>query len=179
MSITETGKAINEVLKTYQKMLREISEDEFMQTPVNGGWSRSEVYCHVLQVNISSLLAIEKCLHGKQVTRKYSLPFFTRIVLFLGKFPVLKYKTPEKVAAMVRKISREEARNQLIKFNSRLNELLPKIAKSTADCRVRNPKLGMLNCSQWLRFMEIHTNHHLKQLNRIKKSVEKERAINS
>lgn len=179
MSITETGRSINEVLKIYQKMLRDMSEDEFVQTPAKGGWSRSEVYCHVLQVNISSLLAIEKCLHGKQLVRKYSLPFFTRIVLFLGKFPVVKYKTPEKVAAMVRKISREEARNQLIKFNSRLNELLPKIAKSTTDCRIKNPKLGMLNCSQWLRFMEIHTHHHLKQLSRIKKSIEKEHVVNS
>ncbi|WP_207426457.1 DinB family protein [Pedobacter sp. SYSU D00535] len=171
MSVNDTAKAILKALQEYHELLNSISDEEFLQQPARGGWSCSEVFCHIAQANLGSILAIEKCIHGRASAGKYSVPFITRIILFLGRLPGGKYKAPDTIASMVKKISREEARNQLIKFTGRLKDVTPKIAKASPYCRVKHPRLGMLNSEEWLRFIEIHTKHHLKQVYRVRKSL--------
>lgn len=168
MSDNESGKELLMHLGYYQDLLKTLSEDEFVQSPEDGGWSLSEVYCHIIQVNTRSLLAIEKCMHGKETSTLTSPPFFTRLILFFGKLPPGRHKSPANIGAIVKKQSKEEARNDLIKFIQRLTDVLPKIVKSTSRCQVKHPRLGMLNRSEWLRFMIIHTKHHIKQLKRIR-----------
>jgi hypothetical protein len=69
----------------------------------------------------------------------------------------------------VQKISKEEARNLLIKCRTRVNEMVPLLKDSPENCRMKHPRLGMLNARQWYKFIMIHTKHHIKQLNRIEK----------
>ena len=172
MSVSTTTKSILAAIETYYDFLGKVEEDEFQQSPAEEVWSYSEVFSHIIQANLRSLLAIQKCIYGKSPSRS-SLSIVSRAVLFFGKFPPVKLKTPESLAALVKKITREEARNDLIKLKTKVLELAPKVSKCLQDSRMRHPRLGMLNAEQWLRFIEIHSYHHLKQLKRIEKMLEK------
>jgi hypothetical protein len=54
-----------------------------------------------------------------------------------------------------------------------LAKTLPLIAHANSKIKTKHPRLGYLNAKQWLRFIEIHLHHHLKQLNRIENSLAK------
>ena len=173
MSATESLRQVLASTQIYLDLLKTFSTDDFQLQPSPSGWSYSEVYSHIIHVNTFSLMAVERCLHGKQSTLAYRLPFTSRLILFLGRFP-RRLKAPERIASAVKKISLEDARNGLIKIKHRLEEIFPKLTKASSSCRVTHPRLGMLNSEQWLRFMEIHNNHHLKQIERIGKMLKKQ-----
>ncbi|HEY0896023.1 MAG TPA: hypothetical protein VGE15_05685, partial [Sphingobacteriaceae bacterium] len=67
------------------------------------------------------------------------------------------------------KISREEARNMIVKFRHRLDEISPNIRKAPGNCKVKHPRLGLLDALQWFKFIKIHSEHHIKQVKRIRK----------
>lgn len=170
MSAADASRQILLSTQVYLDLLKTFSAEDFQKEPKALGWSYSEVYSHIIQVNTYSLMAIEKCVHGKQKSSTYRLPFSSRIVFFLGRFPG-RLVAPEKIAAQVKKISLEDARNGLIRVRHRVEEITPKVSKINSSCRVAHPRLGMLNSEQWLRFMAIHNNHHLKQIARIRKAL--------
>lgn len=95
-----------------------------------------------------------------------------QFIFLVGSFP-LKFKAPEKIAAMVNNIGKEEARNLIIKVKAKLDHMAPVVAKSSTFSKIKHPRLGLLNARYWLKFIDIHTRHHLKQLNRIENKFKK------
>jgi hypothetical protein len=173
MSVAASTQSILGAITEYQNFLTEVSEDEFQLAPAEKVWSYSEVFSHIIQANLRSLLAVQKCIYGKP-GKSVNLPLTSRVILFFGRFPPVKIKAPESIAALVRKMTKEEARNDLIRLRTKVMELGPKVSKSFRDCRMQHPRLGMLNAVEWWRFVEIHSHHHLKQLKRIKKMLAKQ-----
>lgn len=172
MNYSDIINSILESTDNYSKFLDNITEEQFSQTPANGGWSYSEVYSHIFQANLGSLVLIERCLHGHKSST--GTPTWAgRLVLFFGRFPPVKLTAPAHIAAMVAKTSIEDARNYIIKFREKLLEVAPQVRKAPPLNAAKHPRLGMLNASQWLRFIEIHTKHHLRQLKRIEKLLAK------
>jgi len=51
-----------------------------------------------------------------------------------------------------------------------LAQAYPKVKNANPKIKTKHPVIGYLNAKQWLRFIEIHLNHHLKQLKRIENS---------
>lgn len=168
MSLATDRRAIEKLLLAYRDQLDNFSDDDFMAAPASG-WSYAEVYSHVLQVNRSSFIFMEECIRGNAIRSNKPLHWLTWLILLTGRFPPGKYEAPPRVADLVKPISREEARNMLIKVRKKLEELFPKIANASLNHKMKHPRLGLLNARQWLRFVRIHTAHHLKQLNRIEK----------
>ncbi|RKR81499.1 DinB family protein [Mucilaginibacter gracilis] len=168
MSIASLKKTLENTLMEYRRRLDVIPDSEFNATPPGGGWSYGEVYSHILQANLASLVAIERCANGtgKIDDKRLGLP--AQFIFLVGSFPI-KFKAPEKIAAQVNNIGKEEARNLLVKLKTRIEQLAPVINKSSTFSKIKHPSLGLLNAKQWLRFIDIHTRHHLKQLNRIEK----------
>jgi hypothetical protein len=163
-------KLIEEALDKYRHWLDEIPDEQFDVTPPGGGWSYAEVYSHVLQADFGSLIAAEKCARKTgQLTGKRAnmLGYY---VLLTGSFPSVKLKAPDIIASTVKKITKEDARNLLVKVRSRLESLLAILHNAPKDYKIKHPRLGMLNAQQWLKFTRIHTEHHIKQLKRINKS---------
>lgn len=160
--------AIKAITDQYKKFLDTISETEFQETPPDGGWSYSEVYSHVFQSNLGCLIAIEKCILGTGTKTKVRIHWMAWLVLFLETFPPGKLKAPEKLAAMVKKITKEEARNLIVKFNQRLDDIVPRLNRAAVNCKVKHARLGLLNAPQWLKFVKVHSRHHIRQLDRIK-----------
>ena len=173
MGIGSQRKEIEEVLDTYRNRLDTIPDEVFNVTPPDGGWSCAEVYSHILQANIGSSIAIEKCTLSSCVPTSKGRSLLGLMVLSFGRFPPVRVKVPEDLAAKIpaKNINKEEARNLLIKCRKRINDVVPLIHDASPHYRIRHRRLGMLNARQWLRFILIHSKHHLKQLDRIEKKL--------
>lgn len=170
MSIAKERRAITDALDSYREQLDTIPDDQFTETPPTGGWSYAEVYSHILMATLGSSIALERCSHGSCPPTKDGPTWEGRLLLLLGVFPPVKTKMPDAVAdkMMPSKISKEEAKNLIIKCRKRMETTAPLIEASAAASRYKHPRLGMLNARQWFRFIRIHLQHHLKQLGRIK-----------
>jgi len=170
MSLQASASSIKDAIATYLAWLKEMEEEDFTKSPPDGGWSYSEVYCHVIQVNVRSILAVERCIYAKGPRSASGPNLMARLILYMGRFPPIKIKAHQKVSSIVKTLSKEEARNDMLVFCNKLQDLLPKLMKVPQHQRTRHARLGMLNCEEWLKFIDIHTRHHLKQLERIRKS---------
>lgn len=160
MKTERAAAAMLKAIAGYQKILAGISDEAFDQPQGSGSWTYAQLYSHIIRANLRSLLAIQKCIHRKSAGRG-RVTLLGWIILISGKLPSQK-AAPHRSSA--RKISRESARNELMQLKMRTKELMPRIIRCPKHCRARHPRLGMLNARQWIRFMQIHTSHHLKQL---------------
>lgn len=169
MNIADERKAIDQTLDTYRDLLDVITDKQFAQSPKDGGWSIAEVYSHVLQATLGASIAVERCSNGTCDATRKGLTLMGRFVLFFRRFPI-KVTTPQAEAAKipVSKISKEDARNLIIKCRRRIDTVAPKIAEETGIHKIKHTRLGMLNGKQWFKFALIHLKHHLKQIDRIK-----------
>ena len=126
MNIGETRKKIEEVLSVFRNRLDTIPDDLFTVTPPGGGWSYAEVYSHILQADLGGMMALETCIKNGRPTSAGRSTLGLLVFLF-DRLPPWKTKVPEKLEARIpaTKISKEEARNMLIKCRQRINELTP------------------------------------------------------
>lgn len=156
-------------LDEYRAQLDLIPDERWDTMPPGGGWSCAEVYSHILQATLGASIAAEKCTQSTCKPTTKGPTIFGRILLLIGKFPPVKVKVPQTAPdrLSVSKISREDARNLLIKCRKRIDTIAPLIYKASKNCRTSHPRLGMLNAEQWFKFIRIHLFHHLKQLQRI------------
>ena len=171
MSLQSQHRSLLNCVENYSVFLETLTEEEFQQSPADGVWSYSEVYSHVFQANLGSLIAAERCINGTAERRSERIHWLAGLILFAGFFPPGRIKAPASIAAMVKKISREETRNLIVKFHSRLAQVAPAVSKASPERKIRHPRLGLLNATQWFRFMQIHTRHHEKQLQRIRSAT--------
>ena len=169
MNTNKVLQSIANIVDAYKVKLPSIAEEEFMRTPPIGGWSYSEVYSHIFDASLLSLLALQKCLNGEGSAEKTH--FAAKVILFFGMLPPGKrYKVPKKLMDRVKKINRDAAQQNIADFELQLAKAVSQIEKANPTLKVAHPRLGFLNAKQWLRFIEVHLNHHLKQLARIEKS---------
>ncbi|MET3112888.1 hypothetical protein AAKU52_000607 [Pedobacter sp. CG_S7] len=161
--------SIHNITEAYRTQLNTINDEQFQLPPTAGGWSYSEVYSHIFDASILSLQSLEKCLDG--IGKDHPTAFVVKVILYFGTFPPgVKYKVPKILAARVKMIPKAEAAELIQKFTQQLEVDYKKMTRARRDIKTAHPKLGYLNAAQWLRFIEIHLNHHLKQLKRIEKS---------
>jgi len=161
--------SLHYITEAYRTKLNTISETQFQLTPPIGGWSFSEVYAHIFDASILSLQAMEKCMEG--LGKKHSTSFIARIILLLGILPPgVKYKIPQMLESRVRKVTKKEAEELILRFSRQLERDYKKVDHASPEMKTPHPRLGYLNAKQWLRFIEIHLKHHLKQLKRIENS---------
>ncbi|WP_345954877.1 DinB family protein [Mucilaginibacter sp. PAMB04168] len=174
MKLAAELKAINAALDTYRQQLDEIPDDVFAETPAIGGWSFAEVYSHIMQASLGSSVAAEKCCNKTGSTTTEGLNWKGMLVFLLGRFPPGKRKAPPAVAELTKNITKEEARNLIIKVRKRLESVVPLTQHAPDNNKISHPGLGMLNAGQWIKFLRIHLEHHLAQLSRIRKSFPQE-----
>jgi hypothetical protein len=171
MSVKHDKKKILNSLKFYSAFLKTVNEETFVKTPEQGGWSFAEVYAHILSANFLSVIAIEKCLNKTAAVKTRKPDWRVRLILFFGRFPPGKYKVPPVLEASVKKISKEEASNELVRLIKKIEEIDKDFSKFNPDYKVKHPRLGYLDAKSWLRFIYVHSKHHQKQIKRIEKSI--------
>ena len=144
---------------------------KFQAQPTTGGWSSSEVYCHIFDASSLSLMAINECIIGKGKTTRPTV-FLVRLILFVGVLPPgVKYKVPPKLALRIKKIDIAKAHEMISDFKLQLKQTKIKLKNADPRVKAKHPVLGYLNATHWLKFTEIHLKHHLKQLSRIENSL--------
>lgn len=160
---------LKKISAKYKAELARIPDDQFQLTPPIGGWSYSEVYSHIFDASILSLLPMENCING--LGEKKPSNFKVKLLLIWGRFPFnARYKVPEKLVSRVKKITKEEAENFIGSFLEKLSADYQNIHLADKKIKALHPRLGYLSANEWLRFIQIHLNHHWKQLKRIEKS---------
>ncbi|WP_017257017.1 DinB family protein [Pedobacter arcticus] len=167
MSVKSESAKVLESLKFYGEFLKTLNNDIFLTTPQQGGWSFSEVYAHILSANLLSVIAIEKCLNRSAEIKTRKPDWRAGLILFFGRFPPGKFKVPQVLEASVKKISKEEASNELIRLVKKITELEKGFSKFNPNYKVKHPRLGYLDAKSWLRFIYVHSKHHQKQIKRI------------
>jgi hypothetical protein len=170
VNLLKEKKGIEAALDSYRQKLDVIPDDLFDVTPPAGGWSYAEVYSHIMQATLLSHIAIDRCTFGAPKPIKDKANWLGKMVLLFGRFPPgIRIKAPQKVSDKMppQKISKEDARNLIIKCRKRLEDTLPQVKNDTVKNRSKHPRMGMLNAPQWFRFIRIHLQHHLLQLKRI------------
>ena len=174
MNIANERRAIDAALDSYRELLDTIPEDVFAETPPGGGWSLAEVYSHILTATLGSSIGLERCTHDNCPPTTKGPTFLGRLMMLTGRFPPVRVKVPAELAAKmpVKKISKEEAKNLIVKCRRRIDDTTPLIKDSSPGSRYRHPRLGMLNAMQWYKFIRVHLLHHLKQLERTKKKLQ-------
>lgn len=174
MKLAKERKAIDAALDSYRAQLDTIPDELFAEPPKGGGWSFAEVYSHILQTTLGSAIALERCAHNNCKPTTGGLTFLGSLMMFTGRFPPVRVKVPEKIEAKMPalKISKEEAKNLLVKCRKRVDEIAPSIKDALPETRHKHPRLGMLNADQWFKFIRVHLQHHLKQLQRLRKKFQ-------
>jgi hypothetical protein len=171
MTAAKIKASIQQIVDAYKSKLSNYPEDIFQSIPPIAGWSYSEVYSHIFDSSLLSLIALEHAANGKGENKPTH--FIVKLILLLGSLPpAKKYKVPKRLAERVKKINKTEALDFVLEFEKALDDNYPLIANASVDCKTKHPRLGYLNAKQWLRFIEIHLKHHLKQLERIEKSFQ-------
>jgi len=173
VNISKEHHRINAILDNYRAQVDTIPDDEFDVTPAKGGWSYAEVYSHIMQATMAASIALERCTHTtSKPSPKNGLNFLGRYVMLTGLFPPVKTTAPKSVEGRMTatKISKEEAKNLIVKCRKRMDDMAALIADTPSIRRMQHPRLGTLNAVQWLKFIRIHLQHHLKQLKRIDKN---------
>ena len=171
MNTAKVYQSIIKIVNAYQVSLNKMDEADFVLSPPIGGWSYSEVYSHIFDSSLLSLMALNNCIKGEG--EKKPTFFGVRMILFFGTLPPgKKYKVPKRLAERVKKVNIMAAQQFITDFELQLGKTYPQVNGANPKIKVKHPRLGYLNAKQWLRFIEIHLNHHLKQLKRIENSFE-------
>ena len=179
MNLEAEKEALEKIFDIYSDRIDTIPDELFNKTPPGGGWSFAEVYSHILQFSLNDFDIVEKCAINAYRPTSKGLSMAGRYVMFLGHIPDLKNQAPgEKAARMpALKISKAEAYNSLNLCRRRMYELIPLILIASPTSRYKHSSLGMLNSYQWYKFIRMHAQHHLKQLQRIEDEFKKNQKI--
>lgn len=173
MNIHSYSKDLNKAIQFYLDKLPSITEENFQKTPKLGEWSYSEVYQHLIAANGISLTGLEKCLDGTAKLIDRPTDWRVRLILYLGKLPPGDFKIPAILESTIKKIDKAEAERGMKHLLELLDRIMSRIHLAPINLGVKHPRMGYLNAFQWIRFMQIHTNHHIKQLKRIEIMLKK------
>lgn len=171
MSVETNKKELEKTLQFYEEFIKTVSEESFTAKPKSGGWSYAEVYSHIINVIYISAIAAEKCINKVAEIKTRKPDWRVRLILFFGKFPPGKIKAPAAVEESVKRITKEEATNLLVKTYKKLEALNPQYKNFDSNYKVKHPRLGYLDAKHWLRFMVVHTKHHQNQIIRIQREL--------
>jgi DinB superfamily len=129
-----------------------------LAAPSLSQWSVGQHLDHVIKVHDGILAYFEDPPVGD--TTEQGISMIGRVVMFTGHIPRGRGKSPERFLPVA--IDVAAIQKNLASVASRFEHLSPRLAKLTnPQLRFPHPVFGGLTRLQWLRFAEIHQNHHL------------------
>jgi len=140
--------------------------------PAPDSWSLGQVYSHLLLttgsiVDQSIPIALEDC--AKNTDK--NIIFVGRLILLFG-FPPVRIRTPKGVnPEPPAPESVEQLRRDFETVVKKIEELAKRVDSAACSGKTKHPRIGYLDARQWLRFIEVHWSHHLRQKGRIEKAL--------
>ncbi len=153
--------------------LKACTAPQLEQSPGPNQWSIVEVIQHINRSEYLSFRYIERQLDDPSKAKKTGLPnAFRSRALNTVLWSPFKWKAP----GLVSKFEEEYTYDEMValwnltrtNLEKTLNAIPNELLKHTL---FKHPYAGHLNVYQMLNFMHYHLQHHVKQINRIKKTV--------
>lgn len=148
--------SIKELLEIHRSFSDLLMADDSTYEQVSA-WSVYKHIEHVLLTNSSILFAIER---GDSPSKIEKRTFIGYVVLFVGFIPRGRAKAPKEVEPL------GKSKSELQEFNEeligRLESLLNAPLNEPHNVIANHPYFGGLSKKQWIRFLCIHSRHHLK-----------------
>lgn len=131
----------------------------------NSKISKSNVGWHI-EHSILTIMGITKAvLRSNPLDYKWKFKLSRFLIFTIGKIPRGKVKAPDIVVP-----KNEITENQLLSNIELTRKLILELKSTSNDHYFEHPYLGKLKKKETIRFLEIHTNHHLKIIEDIIKS---------
>ncbi len=145
-------------LKIYLNTLHQLIEKE---KETNIAISAGSVGWHIEHTYLVAIKVINAVIHSD--TSAFNKTFNIKRIIFLTlkKIPRGKAKAPKEVQ------SKGATTSEIHQIHDKVIEKITLLKNATANQFFTHPFLGNLNKKQTIRFLEIHTKHHLKIINDI------------
>ena len=135
------------------------------------GWSAAQHLEHLAKTNGRTFKGLRLLAAGKLPAEPGRPNGWGLLVLHLRRFPRGRVQAPD-FARPADDLSREELERSLARNRDALAALAPYLsALSRLEGRMLHPRLGMLNATQWLRFVRVHSTHHLKIIREVTRQL--------
>lgn len=148
-----------------------LSTEQLQFNPEPNQWNLLQVMRHLVTAEKQSMILIQRKLSKHQnIPKTGTGAFFRHLILRIALILPLKFKAPKIADVSEDYPDFESMVLEWAEVRSDMKELI-----NSADGEVLSkalyihPRAGALNIKQALEFIETHTSHHRKQLNRIMK----------
>lgn len=169
MSLTSKYNELIDVVTKYAYKLNNYTEESFLRKKQDDIWSAAEVYAHITSANRLTVKGMHKMLKGEATEDSSPLSWKAKVMFFFGSIPYGR-KAPEVVIRRTPKYNGiADAKSALDDLEAELMEIWENRHSWSKTQKLKHPSLGLLNSEQWIRFMLLHSKHHLKQLDRIRR----------
>lgn len=155
------------LLVQFQKDLCRYSDEQLKFIPSPGVWSVGQMYDHLIVVAHEYLDNLETCSRSVEDQPLGKTEYGERLFK-KGGFPPVKIRLPDELNAPP---DNSGSRKDL---NERMEELIRRMARWETELDAINPHtkalhggFGWLNAEEWLKLVEMHFRHHLRQKNEL------------
>ncbi len=170
MGLERNFRRLMRSLDRYQEMLGKYSDAQFAQQPAEGKWSLAQVYAHIMTANLLSVKGMIRVLDTQPPPVPDRLKWSARYILLWGKIPAGR-KVPQAVQDRTPVFDKPKALEAILRLREQLQAVYSRRKEWNPRQKFRHPVLGYLDNRQWVRFMQIHTEHHYRQLLRTEKQI--------
>jgi hypothetical protein len=156
------------VARKWIDALDDYSREELLRKPSPAEWSIGQVYGHLLETTTSIAngaipIALDDC--AKNIDRK--VLWLAKPILWLG-FPPFRFRAAKVITQQPAvPDDMEQLRRDFEALVTKLHELARRAKAAKCSGKTKHPRMGYLNAKEWIRFVEIHWAHHLRQKRRL------------
>jgi len=160
--------------KTRNRLLDELEayDDALLNTaPAAGKWSISQTLAHLVLVEKLTTGYVQHKLEQQQQLPSSALSaWFRYLLLKLALLSGKKFKAPAPVAAVPDRASLPALRQEWDQVRYQLEDLLTELPDRMTDKYLfKHPYAGPLSVVQTLSFLQDHFDHHLRQIQHLKR----------
>jgi hypothetical protein len=143
--------------------------NQFKEKINDSEWTIGQLYNHLIYNTYNfHLRQIEHCLlhvHGAEKGKKN---IRGRFLFFLKRFPFWKIKGERGLETIPDQPENPvKAKDEFYKFMKVVQKTAKRLESATMDYKTPHPDFGMLNALEWLRLLEMHFRHHIRQKKRL------------
>ena len=160
----------------FQEKVSSVSSKKLAVKPAENKWSVIQIYFHVVKTEMVTTLAIENSLKHKDELQKSGLEEFvnSKMLSIAIKSP-FKIKSPKIVANPPETYKRKELDNKWNSVREKLSKIIDEFPIELENKNTfKHPYTGYMNIFRTLKFLSIHIDNHLQQIERVLKTIEKQ-----
>lgn len=151
-------------------------KNQFKEKVKGEGWTIGQIYDHIVYGTYNfHLKKINECVtrtNGSSIGKK---TFLGNIFFLLKSFPPFKIKgQPASKYLPNQPENPEKFKDEFYKFLKVIQRASKEAGEAKLDYKTQHPALGMLNALEWLQLIEMHQRHHVRQKQRMDRTLRSE-----